>query len=99
MAGVGSELMKNIRYEDGLIGMLAAFRYPLAIVVGIGLFVLVESHISPLPSNGEIGFLGLVLIGHHIAPIAVAGIAVWGLLFYLFHAGTRPCGDDEKPDE
>lgn len=61
------------RNKDGLAGLLGAIRLPLCLAAGIGLTTLLW---SPLPSTGEIGFLGILLWGKVFVVIVGIGVAI-----------------------
>ena len=57
------------RNTDDFFGSLAAIRWPLCLVFGAGVAILFW---SPLPSTGEIGFLGILLWGEIVTGVGVA---------------------------
>ncbi|WP_395008252.1 hypothetical protein [Undibacterium sp.] len=61
------------RNKDGLAGFLAAIRFPLCIAAGIGVTTFIW---SPLPSNGEIGFLGVLIWSKFFLVFIGIGVAL-----------------------
>lgn len=74
------------------------YRYPLGVLVGLLVGSLLFFMAPDLPSNGEIGFLGVVLLAHYafkiVAPIA--GVVACVLFILIL---KKPAGSPGAPTE
>lgn len=89
---------KSLRYVEGPRGFFAAFRVPIGIFVGLVVAYNLFNAVGPLPSNGEIGFLGLLPIIQFVSRVGsvfvglALGVAIVAILKRL---GMEPCPPGE----
>jgi uncharacterized membrane protein len=67
---------------------LAAYRYPIGAFIGLLVACLLFSNAPEIPSSGEAGFLGILVIAHYAFRIggALAGIVIGLLIVVMLKA-------------
>ena len=77
-------MTQSRQYKEGLLGSAAEFRWPISVVAGIAIALCLW---TPLPSTGELGFLGVLLWGRILGLFLGIAVTLVGPTV-LFQLGT-----------